>query len=543
MIARVKAPLRSALFALSATACLTVPAIAADRALLVGVGDYANLPAELFLPGPKNDVEAVKGLLTGSLGYAPEAVKILRGPDATKAGITAEFKNWLVAGTEPGDRVFFYFSGHGLQLPDDNGDENDNRDEAIAPYDIRPTDTSWEDALRDDDLDALIKDLPGRVVTFLVDACHSGTVTRSLGGGNAAPAGARFLTHPSVAGKPAAASRGIRIEMNVVDKPETLVSWSAAAPYQLAWDDHREPEDQRHGVFTSAYVAGIGEGKADTNGNGTVSHAELLTYLRSESDTYCADNPECQSLTPQLEAPDDVIGYSVAPAVYDVEADTYVPPAPEEAYVPADPAPEKYEDPAVYEQDPGYAIETYYEDNHYEPEEAHDAISEIIGKPSDGRVRMTMTPSTTLNSGDVFKIEIDSDVPGNLVLFDIAEDGTALQLFPNDVALKNTRLTPGSLFVFPDDDYGFDMEAEGPSKGSLLAIVVDEEFDYDKYAPASRGLAVVLEDAKHTAAEIVTELDDYVIEEPPAGYDELPVEDYVVREKRWSYALVPYVFY
>jgi hypothetical protein len=331
--------------------------------------------------------------------------------------------------------------------------------------------------------------------------------------------------------------------MNVVDKPETLVSWSAAAPYQLAWDDHRQPEDERHGVFTSAYVAGIGEGRADTNGNGSVSHAELLNYLRTESDTYCADNPDCQSLTPQLEAPDDALGYSVAPAVYDVEADTYVPPAPEEPYVPADPAPEKYEDPAVYDEDPGYAIETYYEDNHYEPEEPHDAISEIIGKPSDGRVRMTMSPSTTLNSGDVFKIEIDSDVPGNLVLFDIAEDGTALQLFPNDVALKNTRLTPGSLFVFPDDDYGFDMEAEGPSKGSLLAIIVDEEFDYDKYAPSSRGLAVVLEDAKHTAAEIVTELDDYVIEEPPAGYEEEPVEDYVVREKRWSYALVPYVFY
>lgn len=44
---------------------------------------------------------------------------------------------WLTAGCQPGDSLFFHFSGHGSQQADSTGLEADGFDETILPLDFR----------------------------------------------------------------------------------------------------------------------------------------------------------------------------------------------------------------------------------------------------------------------------------------------------------------------------------------------------------------------------------------------------------------------
>ena len=73
---------------------------------------------------------------------------------------------------EQGDIFFLTYSGHGGQMPDTNGDEQDATDETWVLYDRQ---------LVDDELYALwAKFAPGLRVFVVSDSCHSGSVTRDL---------------------------------------------------------------------------------------------------------------------------------------------------------------------------------------------------------------------------------------------------------------------------------------------------------------------------------------------------------------------------
>ena len=78
---------------------------------------------------------------------------------------------WLVEGARPGDALFFHFSGHGGQIVDTHGDEEDGMDETICPVDFEQA-----GQISDDELFArLAAPLPaGCRLTVLLDCCHSG---------------------------------------------------------------------------------------------------------------------------------------------------------------------------------------------------------------------------------------------------------------------------------------------------------------------------------------------------------------------------------
>ena len=69
-------------------------------------------------------------------------------------------------------KLFFSFSGHGVQLKDKNRDETDGLDEALCPIDF-----DQSGFIIDDDIKSRFIDLlPSNVeLTIMVDACHSGT--------------------------------------------------------------------------------------------------------------------------------------------------------------------------------------------------------------------------------------------------------------------------------------------------------------------------------------------------------------------------------
>ncbi len=119
---------------------------ATKKALLVGINTYEKLPfySNLLgrqvtnLRGSVNDVNSMKRLLISQYGFRAEDVQVLTNSQATRNAILNAFERWLIHGTREGDLAFFYFSGHGTQIPDQNGDEDDGMDEALCPYDLVP---------------------------------------------------------------------------------------------------------------------------------------------------------------------------------------------------------------------------------------------------------------------------------------------------------------------------------------------------------------------------------------------------------------------
>lgn len=71
---------------------------------------------------------------------------------------------------DSGDMLLLTYSGHGGQVPDANGDEQDRMDETWVLYDRQ---------MVDDELYSLLGKLkPGVRVAIFSDSCHSGTVAR-----------------------------------------------------------------------------------------------------------------------------------------------------------------------------------------------------------------------------------------------------------------------------------------------------------------------------------------------------------------------------
>jgi hypothetical protein len=145
----------------------------AKKALLVGINRYRIPGADLR--GCVNDVQNIQGLLTESFGFAKKDIAVLTDYAATTSEMRAGIKD-LVSSGRPGDVLLLHYSGHGSNVPDDDGDEADHRDEILCP-----TDLDWKKPLRDDWLRKTFDKLKDGVsLTVIMDCCHSGSNTRAF---------------------------------------------------------------------------------------------------------------------------------------------------------------------------------------------------------------------------------------------------------------------------------------------------------------------------------------------------------------------------
>ena len=152
-----------------------------DRALLIGVGRYANF--EEKLNGVSLDIGMMHELSL-LMGFKENAIKILENEQASTRAVSGAIEDWLIRGTGPQDRVLFYFSGHGSQVPDENNDEADHFDEVLLLYDVALTQRhgrqTLDGVLHDDYFGSMLAKIKSRNIMVILDACHSGSATRSV---------------------------------------------------------------------------------------------------------------------------------------------------------------------------------------------------------------------------------------------------------------------------------------------------------------------------------------------------------------------------
>lgn len=164
----------------SASNPVSAQARASRHALIIGVGDYIN-PAIPQLKGIKYDIESALKMVN-AMHVPIENVRILRDHEATAARIEQEIAE-LNTRTHAGDRVFFYFSGHGSRWFDASA-KNNGCVEALLAADSR--------LISNERIASIMKPISDKTDKLFVfyDACHSGgivdkplSLSRSLGSG------------------------------------------------------------------------------------------------------------------------------------------------------------------------------------------------------------------------------------------------------------------------------------------------------------------------------------------------------------------------
>lgn len=142
-------------------------ASATRRALCVGIDRYPDPEHELT--GCVADAHMWASMLSRH-GFA---VKLMTDHQVTRDALARELFA-LVRDSHAGDVIVFQYAGHGISLPDLNGDEIDHRDEAICPIDF----ASGAFYL-DDDIGEVFASIPDDVnFSCFMDCCHSGTNSR-----------------------------------------------------------------------------------------------------------------------------------------------------------------------------------------------------------------------------------------------------------------------------------------------------------------------------------------------------------------------------
>eukprot|EP01111_Echinosteliopsis_oligospora_P007249 TRINITY_DN21_c0_g3_i1.p1 TRINITY_DN21_c0_g3~~TRINITY_DN21_c0_g3_i1.p1 ORF type:complete len:372 (-),score=111.77 TRINITY_DN21_c0_g3_i1:62-1177(-) len=145
------------------------------RALIIGI-NYNDNPS-VHLDGCINDAVFIKYLLMSKFNFNDSNTLVLTDDQSdplkrpTRQNIIQGMK-WLVQGAQPGDSLWFSYSGHGGQTKDMNGDEIDGLDETILPLDYRTAGQIIDDEI----FQLLAANVPaGARLTAVMDSCHSGT--------------------------------------------------------------------------------------------------------------------------------------------------------------------------------------------------------------------------------------------------------------------------------------------------------------------------------------------------------------------------------
>ena len=214
-------------------------------ALLIGIGEYPEDSGWNKIHG-NDDISIIKPTLVRQ-GFREDAIFQLLDSAATKDNILKAFDN-LAARLQSGDVAYIHFSGHGQQVSDLNGDEEDGFDEAWIPFDAKKKYEvgvyEGNNHLIDDELNVIFTRLRVRVgakgkIIVIADACHSGSGSRGQLDDEIIVRGTgdKFILP--------------RQTSIIIKKPEPT-EWlfvAACKPYQSNYE-YRTPEGDYYGVLS-----------------------------------------------------------------------------------------------------------------------------------------------------------------------------------------------------------------------------------------------------------------------------------------------------
>jgi len=229
--------------------------MAADKhALLIAIEDYSQTPFS-SLKGPINDLTITKYVLTQRFDFENKDFIILVNKQATHTGIENGFQK-LIQRVKPNDFVYIYYSGHGSQTLDLNGDELSGKDQTWVSYGARSSNKQHKDNydVLDDEIKAWLAALYAKTnkVVFVSDSCHSATVSRNKTVFRTIPADKR----PHMLGK------------NKYPKLQTHmgIRVGAAREYESAIELPMK-NNQYYGVFTWYWVKNLQQAQANDTWN------------------------------------------------------------------------------------------------------------------------------------------------------------------------------------------------------------------------------------------------------------------------------------
>jgi hypothetical protein len=247
------------------------------KALCVGINKFKKLPSAA-LNGCVNDARDMKAILKEFLGFTDRNVKVLTDSKATKAAIMSQLQA-MVEGAKKGlyDHLVFSLSSHGTQVPDTDGDEPDNADEAFCPYDLESDGVKWlpDHIITDDELNTLFSQIPENVLLEVYfDTCHSGTGLKALD--MLLDRRPRFLPPPSVEAflkVEKLQARGLNDLMQTKGIVHHIL-WTGCKADQTSADAHID--GSWHGAFTYFFC------KELRACNNTLSRAELIEKISND---------------------------------------------------------------------------------------------------------------------------------------------------------------------------------------------------------------------------------------------------------------------
>ncbi|MEE9398565.1 MAG: caspase family protein [Methylococcales bacterium] len=277
---------------------LSNPLHAANKALLIGVGEYQGDKDDL--EGPKHDVSALKATLQKHWSFKPENIKTLVDSDATHDNILKALTQ-LKENIQPQDQIFIYFSGHGTSLHDKAlGLPLPYSSGALIPHDFSKTGNSQQMVSQlivgQRDLKPILTEIDKtQAQTFVVfDSCYSGNSVRGL------YAGASLLRNRHMSLN-LPASRGFddyeddevsAYNSGKQQKAEpypyrNIFFLSAANAREVAQDigtlslkQFPTLDNKPHGAFTDSLLRALsGELDVDGNNDGQLSYSELYASI------------------------------------------------------------------------------------------------------------------------------------------------------------------------------------------------------------------------------------------------------------------------
>lgn len=246
-------------------------------ALCIGINDYPGTGSDLS--GCVNDAnDWAKALKARKF-----TVGKLLNKKATGKNIRNAIKE-LIAKARKLDLVVIQYSGHGSYVPDREGDEPDNVDECLCPYDIRTKGPIVDDEL----FDLFNAKREGVKIVMISDSCHSGTVARfspiktpsAIRGKKTSQRKVRFLPPATFLKKQELAGLGAGRAIRRSNPPGRYASLLLAACQDTEYSYDSCFHDRPNGAFS--YVALKKLSKLSANATYRQWHKAIRTALPSQ---------------------------------------------------------------------------------------------------------------------------------------------------------------------------------------------------------------------------------------------------------------------